>query len=119
MPTPISLSGTNWAPRKHLVNVLMKRQMSELVLAMQSDDESFLMVDIRGHPAGCQQMGEPGPLRGRAGRRVRPRAIDNALTVFHGKRTYPSSCLLCWVGCPPSSDHTGISASVWGLFSPQ
>ena len=76
------------------------------------------MVDILGHPAGSQQMGEPSPLRGRAGGRVRPRAIDNALIVFHGQRTYPSSCLLCWVGCPPSSDHTGISASVWGLFSP-
>lgn len=55
--------------------------------------ESFLMIDILGPLAGDLQTGKP--LRGSAGGRVRPRAFDNALIIFHSKRTGLNSHLLC------------------------
>ena len=60
----------------------------------------------------------PSALRGRAHLESEASAVDNVLIVFHGKRTHPSSCLLCGPDCPPGSDHTDVSASVWGLFLP-
>lgn len=91
----------------------MKRRMSELMKAMQSDCRSFLKADILSRPARDQQTGEPHQLS-----EPEPSAVDNALIVFQGRRTHPSPCLLCGAGCPPGSDHTDVSASAGVCFLP-